>query len=146
MYKIDKVGNVYECNIDPDDLNKYLDDLKKSLTENYYNLESICKAEADYSPMYTTVFMGSTISVPLELIEETYVGTIADYQYYEELYINYNFRVHHTMKVRVKDFKYSYFIDDTRERLPIVLINKIKKLKQYSETSLHSDETKVLLD
>ena len=76
MYKIDKVGNVYECNIDLDDLNKYLDDLKKSLTENYYNLESICKAEADYSPMYTTVFMGSTISVPLELIEETYVGTI----------------------------------------------------------------------
>ena len=50
------------------------------------------------------------------------------------------------MKIRVKDFKYSYFIDDTRERLPIILINKIKKLKQYSETSLPSDETKVLLD
>ena len=128
MYKIDKLGNVYECNIDPDNLNKHLNDLKESLTENYYNIESICKSEADYSPMYTTVFIGSTFSVPLELIKEDYIGTIPNYQYYEELYINQNFRVHHTIKVRIKDFKYSYFIDDTRERLPVILINKIKKL------------------
>ena len=129
MYKIDKQGNIYSCHIDWDLVNNYLSDLKKSLTKDYYILESQCKLEAEYSSQYTSVFMGSTVPLPIKLIEETLIGTIPNYQYYEELYITDKFRVHNTLKVRVDhNFKFTYFIDDTRERLPMVLINKIKKV------------------
>lgn len=129
MYKIDKQGNIYDCQIDWEPFYKYLEDLEKSFNKDYYILEAQCKAEAEYSPQYTSVFMGSTVSIPLELLTEKLLGTIPNYQYYEDLYITYKFRVQNTLKVRVdSNFKFKYIIDDTRERLPAVLINRINKI------------------
>ena len=128
MYKIDKNGDVYEYDVDLQKINVYVQEVKQSLTEDYYALEKVCKQEAEYNSTYTSLFMRSTVSLPIEILSSKLLGRIPNYQYYERVFFNDNFRVYNTLKVRINsDFKVQYFIEDVQERLPMILIKEIKK-------------------
>ena len=128
MYKIDKIGNIYEYNIDSEIINSYLNKVKNSFTEDYYIWERKCKAEADYTPLYTTLFMGSTIKLPLDILNFEMLGKINKYQYYEDILFDKKFRVYNNPKIRLNNkFEFNYLIDDTQERLPSILIKEIVK-------------------
>lgn len=130
MYKIDKNGDVYEYDVDLQKINVYIQEVKQSLTEDYYALEKVCKREAEYSSVYTSLFMRSTVSLPIEILTSKLLGRIPNYQYYESVFFNNNFRVYNTLKVRINsDFKVQYFIEDVQERLPMILIKEIKKIR-----------------
>jgi hypothetical protein len=130
MYKIDKNGDVYEYDVDLQKINVYVQEVKQSLTEDYYALEKVCKQEAEYNSTYTSLFMRSTVSLPIERLTSKLLGRIPNYQYYESVFFNNNFRVYNTLKVRINsDFKVQYFIEDVQERLPMILIKEIKKIR-----------------
>lgn len=130
MYKIDKNGDVYEYDVDFQKINVYIQEVRQSLTEDYYVLENVCKHEAEYSNTYTSLFMRSTVSLPIEILTSKLLGKIPNYQYYESVFFNNNFRVYNTLKVRINsDFKVQYFIEDVQEKLPMILIKEIKKIR-----------------
>lgn len=130
MYKIDKNGDVYEYDVDLQKINAYIQEVKQSLTEDYYTIENICKREAEYSNTYTSLFMRSTISLPIEILTSKLLGRISNYQYYESVFFNKDFRVYNTLKIRINsNFKVQYFIEDVQERLPMILIKEIKKIR-----------------
>lgn len=130
MYKIDKNGDVYEYDVDFQKINVYIQEVRQSLTQDYYVLENVCKHEAEYSNTYTILFMRSTVSLPIERLTSKLLGKIPNYQYYESVFFNNNFRVYNTLKVRINsDFKVQYFIEDVQERLPMILIKEIKKIR-----------------
>lgn len=130
MYKIDKNGDVYEYDVDFQKINVYVQEVRQSLTEDYYVLENVCKHEAEYSNTYTILFMRSTVSLPIERLTSKLLGKIPNYQYYESVFFNNNFRVYNTLKVRINsDFKVQYFIEDVQEKLPMILIKEIKKIR-----------------
>lgn len=130
MYKIDKNGDVYEYDVDFQKINVYIQEVRQSLTQDYYVLENVCKHEAEYSNTYTILFMRSTVSLPIERLTSKLLGKIPNYQYYESVFFNNNFRVYNTLKVRINsDFKVQYFIEDVQERLPMIIIKEIKKIR-----------------
>lgn len=130
MYKIDKNGDVYEYDVDFQKINVYIQEVRQSLTQDYYVLENVCKHEAEYSNTYTILFMRSTVSLPIERLTSKLLGKIPNYQYYESVFFNNNFRVYNTLKVRINsDFKVQYFIEDVQEKLPMILIKEIKKIR-----------------
>lgn len=127
MYRINKVGEIYKIIINENKINEYLSKLKSTLNDNYYSLESLCKSDSDSSPYYQTIFMGNTVSIPVDIFETELIGTIPNYQYYEEIFFSDDFGVYNTIKTRVdKDFKHRYIIKDYQERLPYTLIKQVK--------------------
>jgi hypothetical protein len=127
MYRINKVGDIHKIIIDENKINEYLNKLKSTFNDNYYKFESLCKADSDSSPHYQTIFMGNTVSISVDIFETELIGTILNYQYYEEIFFSDDFRVYNTIKARVdKDFKYRYIIKDYQERLPYTLIKQVK--------------------
>ena len=127
MYRISKLGDIYKIIIDENKVNKYLNKLKDTLNNNYYQFETLCKSDSDSSPYYQTIFMGNTVSIPVDIFETEFIGTIPNYQYYETILFSDDFGVYNTVKARVdKDFKYRYIIKDYQERLPYTLIKQVK--------------------
>lgn len=127
MYRISKLGDIHKIIIDENKVNKYLSKLKDTLNNNYYQFETLCKSDSDSSPYYQTIFMGNTVSIPVDIFETEFIGTIPNYQYYETIFFSDDFGVYNTVKARVdKDFKYRYIIKDYQERLPYTLIKQVK--------------------
>ena len=127
MYRISRTGDIHKIIINENKINEYLSKLKNTLNDNYYSFESFCKADSDSSPYYQTIFMGNTVSIPVDIFELELIGTIPNYQYYEEIFFSDDFGVYNTIKARVdKDFKYRYIIKDYQERLPYTLIKQVK--------------------
>lgn len=127
MYRISKLGDIHKIIIDENKVNKYLSKLKDTFNNDYYQFETLCKSDSDSSPYYQTIFMGNTVSIPIDIFETELIGTIPNYQYYETILFSDDFGVYNTVKARVdKDFKYRYIIKDYQERLPYTLIKQVK--------------------
>lgn len=127
MYRISKTGDIHKIIIDEDKINEYLSKLKDTFNNDYYQFEKLCKSDSDSSPYYQTIFMGNTVSIPVDIFEMELIGTIPNYQYYEVIFFSDDFGVYNTIKTRVDtDFKYRYIIKDYQERLPYTLIKQVK--------------------
>jgi hypothetical protein len=136
IYKITRDGGIYRYYIEIDKLNNYLKDLKKSLTSNYYNMQSIGIEEASSYSAYATIFTGSTIKLPLDIFCKELIGNIPSYEYYESIYFNPEFKVYNSLRIRMgMDFDYRYIIPDTQEKLPTFLIKKLKETNKIFERS-----------
>lgn len=128
IYQINCDGSVYELFITPESVQEYIDDITCDLSSKYYELESECLQEADNGIIHRTLFIRNTIDIIDAPCYVQHVGTLSNYQYYQPIIINDKFQVFNSLKVRIdRNWKYRYLIEDCKERLPVVLIKKLRQ-------------------
>lgn len=138
IVRLEKDGKLTMYTIDPIKIQEYINEIKKSLTSDYYELEKKCNASAISGGFYQQYFCRNVIEIPFNLLEKQYVGTLKSYQYYQDIFFDNNFAVHFTLKARIKqDWSFRYMVENNSEKLPLPIIQMVKHF-------LNSDNGKTL--
>ena len=126
--KLEKDGKFTVSYVDSERIQKYIDEVKESLTPKYFELERECNLASINSSHYQEYFCRNVMKIPFSLLEKQYIGVLEDYQYYEDVYFDNNFAVHRNILAHVKqDWEFRYIVENNKEKLPLPLMIMVKK-------------------
>ena len=132
IYQIRKNGDVYQYDITPESINKYIQEQWQELGSDYDIIEKACKREAESYTTPRTVYVGSTMKVPLSYMNSTKIGKIKNYSYYEDIEFDENLNIIPLFQVRLNyDKKFSYIVQSSYEKLPDFIYKMVKDIVGY---------------
>lgn len=127
LYYIQPDGKIYKIMINAENINTYIEEKLKSLTDEYEIIEKAVKREVENISTSRSYFTGSTIALnPSEFLRQ-FVGSLGKaYSYYENVYFDEDFFIYNSLKIRLNYKKtFSYLIQDG-ERMPYFMMKLIK--------------------
>lgn len=132
IYQIKKNGDVYQYDITPESINNYIQEQWQELGSEYDIIENACKREAELYTTPRTVYVGSTMKVPLSYINSTKLGKIKNYSYYEDIEFDENLNIIPLFQIRLNyDKKFSYVVQSSYEKLPDFIYMMVKDIVGY---------------
>lgn len=132
IYQIRKNGDVYQYDITPEIINKYIQEQYQELGANYDIIEKACKREAESYTTPRTVYVGSTMKIPLSYMNNTKLGKIKNYSYYEDIEFDESLNIIPLFQVRLNyDKKFSYVVQSSYEKLPDFIYKMVKDIVGY---------------
>lgn len=132
IYQIRKNGDVYQYDITPEIINKYIQEQYQELGSEYDIIENACKREAELYTTPRTVYVGSTMKVPLSYMNSTKLGKIKNYSYYEDIEFDESLNIIPLFQVRLNyDKKFSYVVQNSYEKLPDFIYKMVKYIVGY---------------
>lgn len=132
IYQIRKNGDVYQYDITPESINNYIQEQWQELGSEYDIIENACKREAELYTTPRTVYVGSTMKIPLSYMNNTKLGKIKNYSYYEDIEFNESLNIIPLFQVRLNyDKKFSYVVQSSYEKLPDFIYKMVKDIVGY---------------
>lgn len=132
IYQIKKNGDVYQYDITPESINNYIQEQWQELGSEYDIIENACKREAELYTTPRTVYVGSTMKVPLSYMNSTKLGKIKNYSYYEDIEFDENLNIIPLFQIRLNyDKKFSYVVQSSYEKLPDFIYMMVKDIVGY---------------
>ena len=132
IYQIRKNGDVYQYDITPESINNYIQEQWQELGSEYDIIENACKREAELYTTPRTVYVGSTMKVPLSYMNSTKLGKIKNYSYYEDIEFDESLNIIPLFQVRLNyDKKFSYVVQSSYEKLPDFIYKMVKDIVGY---------------
>lgn len=129
VYELLPTGEVLEMDTSPVSIQLYINSLVDELTGNYYDLEEEVMKESSYGIAYKSFFNRNSIDLLADGVDYDMIGQIPNYQYYESIFFNEDFQVFNSVRARIdSDWRFRYIINDCKERLPVVIIEKLRKI------------------
>lgn len=132
IYQIRKNGDVYQYDITPESINNYIQEQWQELGSEYDIIENACKREAELYTTPRTVYVGSTMKIPLSYMNNTKLGKIKNYSYYEDIEFDESLNIIPLFQVRLNyDKKFSYVVQSSYEKLPDFIYKMVKDIVGY---------------
>lgn len=128
IFCIDIDGHIDEFLLDSDRLQLAIDKVRASLSDKYFAIEEKVKRDF-YGSSYRSVFVRNSVNLSFLDLPVENIGKLEDYEYYEHIIFDDNFQIYNSFKARIdNNWQFKYIINDCAERMPVVLMNKIKPL------------------